>query len=119
MERSLLIAIVLVLPLSAFLVRILLRLQRGQIYRADNLVRAELNQMHRHTVWTVLMCTSMLVGAAFIPIARLRLCLYLTAFAMLLIILPLRTIFIEMGVRYNQNGKPKNAGSEAHGDNAG
>lgn len=105
MERSLLIATVLALPLAAFGVHVLLQLRRGQIYRADNLVRAELNQMHLHTVWSVLMCALMLVGAVFIPSTRLW--LGLSASLMLFVILPLRTIFIEMGIRYNRNGIPK------------
>jgi len=117
MERSLLLAILLSFPLAIFLLLMLHRLRRGQLYRADNLVRAELNQMHRHTIWTVLLCISMLVVAAIVPSTRLY--LGLSSLIMLLGILPLRTIFIEMGVRYNRNGKPTNPSAEPHGETGG
>lgn len=107
MDRLLFFVLLLVFSVASFCILILFRLWRGQIYRADDLVRTELNQMHRHTLWTALRCVFMLVAAAFVPSTRL----YLggSALVMLLGILPLRTIFIEMGVRYNRNGKPKNA----------
>ena len=117
MERSLLLVILIVFPLALFWILLLVRLCRGQIYRADNLVRTELNRMHRHTGWTVLLCVLMLIVAAFVPTTRLY--LGLPALIMLFGILPLRTIFIEMGVRYNRNGKPMNATQEAHVQNAG
>ena len=104
MERCISFVILLGVPVALFWGHMLLRLKRGQIYRADKLVRSELNQMHRHTIRAALLCVSMLVVAAFLPSARLY--LGLSALIMLLGILPLRTLFIELGVRFNRNGKP-------------
>lgn len=105
METSLLIALVLLLPVVAFGIRIRKQLKRGQIYRADRLVRSELNRMHRHTLWTVLLCVAMLVIAGFVPSTRVA--FGISALIMLFGILPLRTIFIEKGIRFNRNGKPQ------------
>ena len=117
MERSLLLVILIAFPLAVFWILILMRLRRGQIYRADTLIRTELNKMHRHTGWTVLQCVLMLVVAAFVPTTRLY--FGLPALIMLFGILSLRTIFVEMGVRYNRNGKPTNATRETHAQNDG
>ena len=108
LDQTTLFIILLVLPAALFWCVILLRLRRGQIYRANELKRAELNRMHRHTLWNAAGCLAMLVVCAFVPSARMY--LGLAALVMLLGILPLRTVFIEMGVRYSRNGKPKNAG---------
>lgn len=117
MERSTLFVILLAMPLALFWALMLLRLKRGQIYRADDLVRCELNRMHRHTIWTALLCASMLVVAAFLPSTRLY--LGLSALIMLLGVLPLRTLFVELGVRYNRNGKPEDTFSKPNLENDG
>ena len=107
MEGWIVMALLAAPGVALFWMFILLRLWRGQIYRADVLVRAELNQMHRHTLWTAVMCAAMLVVTAFVPVARL----YVIAPSLIMLfgILPLRTVFVEMGLRYNRNGKPKEA----------
>lgn len=104
MERSTFFVVVLAVPVALFLGLMLVRLKRGQFYRASDLVRSELNQMHRHTVWTALLCVAMLVVAGLVPSSRIY--IGASALIMLLGILPLRTLFIELGVRYNRNGKP-------------
>ena len=50
----------------------------------------------------------MLLVAALVP--GVRLCFGISAFVMLLFVMPFRTVFIEMGTRYNRNGRPANAG---------
>ena len=75
--------------------------------RADHLERTELNQMHRHTLYAVVLCVGMLVAAVVFP--SIRLAFGMSSLVMLLLVLPLRTVSVEMGIRYNRNGKPKNA----------
>ena len=107
MDRLLFFALLIVPPCAVFSGLTLLRLWRGQIYRADDLDRVELNRMHRHTVWNALLCAVMLAVAVAFPSVRLY--LGFSALVMLLFVLPLRTVFIEMGIRYNRKGKPRNA----------
>jgi len=107
MEKAIVIAGALVYS-AGFLIYALLCLQQGRIYRTGDLDRPSLNQMHRHTLWTALLCFGMLAITASMPWFRIY--LGIPSLVMLLGILPLRTVFIEMGFRYNRNGKPRNDG---------
>lgn len=73
---------------------------RKRIYRVKTLNRKELNRMHRYTAFSVLLCLAMLFAGVWIPGARMP--LVASAAFMLLLILPLRTVMIEMGVRYRR-----------------
>lgn len=81
--------------------------QRKRIYRVTTLNRGELNRMHRHTAFTALFCLAMLVAGWWFPDFRLP--LVFTAAMMLVLVLPVRTLMIEKGIRYRHSRTPPQA----------
>ena len=67
MNQQLILVLALFLPLALTSLLFLYRLWRGQIYRANDLNRDELNKMHRHTLFTVALCFVFLLVAIAFP----------------------------------------------------
>lgn len=82
-------------------------LNRSRLYRATDLKRAELNRMHRHTLITVAMCMAFIAVGLVIPAVSAP--FIWTALVMLVIVLPLRTVMIELGVRRHPRNHASNS----------